>query len=111
MLAEFLKHSVPGGDKPIRKLAHFSEFACLGILLTWLSGLLRQQHFHKFTLPLLLGTLAALLDETIQAWNPGRGPSVIDVWIDVSGCTAGILILLLGQHLWRKQKSNGGNES
>lgn len=110
-LKEILGSVIPGGEFLIRKLAHFSEFACLGLLLSWLSLLMNQQGVHRFTVPLLLGLLAALLDETIQVLTPARGPSVVDVWIDTAGAATGNLLLLLGHRLFlnrRKHQSNGG---
>ena len=110
-LKECLGGELPGGEFFIRKLAHFSEFACLGLLLTWLFQLLSQSGIHGFTMPLLCGVLAALTDETIQVLTPERGPSVIDVWIDTAGVTTGILVLLLILGLRKKKthkKSIGG---
>lgn len=102
---------IPGGEFGLRKLAHFSEFACLGLLLTWLFTILDQKSFHRFTLPLLCGSMAALMDETIQVLVPERGPSVIDVWIDTAGVTTGILFLLLAYRLCRRRTQSpiGGN--
>ena len=99
------------GELLLRKAAHFSEFACLGLLLGWLFQLLDQKGIHRFTLPLLFGILSALTDETIQVFVPQRGPSVIDVWIDTAGAAAGIGLLLFGQTIYHKRKSNyiGGN--
>ena len=94
-LEEMLGESISGGEFLIRKFAHFSEFACLGLLFAWLFQLLGQKSFHRFTLPLLCGSLSALTDETIQVLTPARGPSVVDAWIDTAGVTAGILLLLL----------------
>ena len=37
--------------------------------------------------------MAACVDETIQTMIPARGPSVLDVWIDVGGALAGIALL------------------
>ena len=99
------------GELLLRKAAHFSEFACLGLLLGWLFGLLKQKGIHRFTLPLLVGILCAMTDEPIQVFVPQRGPSVIDVWIDTAGIAAGIGILLFGQTICHKRKTNhiGGN--
>ena len=90
----------------LRKAAHFSEFACLGLLLGWLFRLYGQKGIHQVTLPLLCGMLSALTDETIQVFVPQRGPSVIDVWIDTAGTAAGIGILLIGQTILQKRKTN-----
>ena len=70
----------------IRKGAHFTEFACLGLLLTWLFGM-----------------MAACVDETIQVFVPDRGPSPVDIWIDTCGVAAGIVILLAGHYYVRKK--------
>ena len=69
----------------LRKLAHFSEFACLGFLLCWLAYLKGERGFHIFALALLGGLLAACIDESIQMLTPERGPGLVDVWIDTSG--------------------------
>ena len=89
----------------IRKLAHFTEFACLGALLTWRWGMAGEKGFHLWCLPLLCGMAAALTDETIQMFTPDRGPRLTDVWIDTSGVLAGIGLLLMGYHLVKKYKS------
>lgn len=82
----------------IRKLAHFSEFAILGFLVSW-NGKLRQVKSMSF--PILLGLLAAMTDETIQRFVPGRGSMVTDVWIDFSGILVGSAIIFF---LWKRQK-------
>lgn len=95
------------GSILIRKLAHFSEFACLGLLLGWL--LSPEGGFRGFAAPALLGTLAACVDETIQRFVPGRESSLIDVWIDIGGVCAGILLLRLGYRCIRRRKERKQN--
>lgn len=95
------------GSILIRKLAHFSEFACLGLLLGWL--LSPEGGFRGFAAPALLGTLAACVDETIQRFVPGRESSLIDVWIDIFGVCAGILLLRLGYCCIRRRKERKQN--
>lgn len=95
------------GSILIRKLAHFSEFACLGLLLGWL--LSPEGGFQGFAAPALLGTLAACVDETIQRFVPGRESSLIDVWIDIFGVCAGILLLRLGYRCIRRRKERKQN--
>lgn len=104
MLKELFPVLVNMGEFLLRKLGHFSEFAMLGFLLARFFGLLEQKGIHAVTMPLLCGMLAALTDETIQTFVPGRGPSVVDVWIDTSGVAAGILIYLCVLILWKKRK-------
>lgn len=87
----------------IRKMAHFTEFACLGLLLAWLFGMMGEKKGYLFCMPLFCGMAAACVDETIQVFVPDRGPSLIDVWIDTSGVAAGITILLIGHYYIRKK--------
>ena len=111
-LEETLGEGFAGTEFLLRKLAHFSEFACLGLLLAWLFLMLGQKGVHRITMPLLFGNLAACLDETIQVFRPDRGPSVIDVWIDTAGVLTGVLVLLLFHSLYthlRNQHKSGGN--
>lgn len=95
------------GETVLRKLGHFSEFTCLGLLLSWLAALLGQRGFYGITLPLLGGILVACADETIQIVSPGRASSLIDVWIDVSGVCTGILLLQMGQILKKHTRAGG----
>ena len=95
------------GEVVLRKLGHFSEFACLGLLLSWMASLFRERGFHKIALPLLAGVLAACVDETIQIFSPGRASSLIDVWIDVSGTVAGILLFQIGKMILKRNLQGG----
>lgn len=78
------------GQLVLRKLAHLSEFTALGFFLTGLWRNLKRR--ERLTPPLLLGLAAACLDETIQIFSPGRGSSLIDVWIDFGGVCFGFLL-------------------
>ena len=86
----------------IRKAAHFTEFACLGMLLAWHFGMADVKGTALGAFPLLDGLLAACIDETIQIFVDGRASDLMDVWTDTFGVLTGITILLLGHHL-RKQ--------
>ena len=86
----------------IRKAAHFTEFACLGCLLAWRWSM--DHAPNELLLPALLGMAAAVVDETIQLFTPDRGPSLKDVWIDTSGVITGVMLLILGQYVWKKYK-------
>ena len=77
----------------LRKIAHFSEFACLGLLCGARRHAKGQALFPAF---LLFGLAPACIDETIQLYVPARASSLIDVWIDTAGFAAGCLILLAG---------------
>ena len=77
------------GHGMLRKLAHFTEFACLGLCLQWLHGMLRKPVWRS----LLCGFAAACLDECIQIFVPDRGPAIKDVLIDTSGVLLGVMLL------------------
>ena len=97
-----------GGHHLLRKLAHFSEFACLGVLLSWLVRMLRTAKWEYYVVPLLTGALAACVDEIIQIYIPGRGPGILDVGIDTLGVTLGIVLIsiyaCIKNNFWRKIK-------
>ena len=94
------------GHTILRKLAHFSEVACLG-LLTGGFRLLRKK--AGFGIP-GFGMAVACVDETIQVFTPDRGPSPIDIWIDTCGVAAGIMILILGYHYVCKKHTHNLEE-
>lgn len=91
----------------LRKAAHFSEFAALGMVLTWLFGMVANRPLWRCSLPLVSGAAAACIDETIQIFSPGRYCSILDVLIDCSGVLIGIIVLYLlfhiSRHLRRKK--------
>lgn len=69
----------------VRKLAHLTEYAILGFVLSWFWYLWQKPGKETFSLPLLCGLTTACIDETIQLFSPGRGSSLKDVWIDMIG--------------------------
>lgn len=81
----------------VRKLAHITEFALLGAF--WTAALTRfesggcSMKKERLCCALLICILTAMTDETIQAFVPGRGSMVTDVWIDALGAVIGIIIL------------------
>lgn len=101
-LLPFLDLQSENGAHLLRKMAHFSEFAALGMTLTWLFGMLLRRPVARYGLPLLCGVVAACIDETIQIFSPGRHCSIVDVGIDSSGVLTGILCLTALCLLWKK---------
>lgn len=89
-----------GGNGPdlIRKAAHFTEFCTLGMLLTWLMGMLGKNH----RLALALSVAVACVDETIQVFTPERGPGLKDVALDSCGAAVGMFLLWAGHNYWNK---------
>ena len=90
----------------IRKMAHFTEFACLGALLYWVFSMAGKKEGRLLVMSLLCGMAVACVDETIQLFTPDRGPSLIDVGIDTAGVAAGMMLLLIGHnHIRNKQNT------
>jgi VanZ family protein len=88
----------------VRKLAHFTEYLVLGVLMGLL--FLRADGRSRFWLTEGLCLAAALIDESIQIFSAGRGPGLRDVAIDFSGATVGALLLLLAVALVRQYRDS-----
>lgn len=88
-------HLGPLSEHLIRKLAHFSEFALEGFLLMLCIRVYTRHFVRHMSWPLLGGMTTALMDETIQLRSVSRTSSVVDVWIDMSGVVAGLLVALI----------------
>ena len=89
-------------DHLVRKLAHFTEFFALGLVLGLLVHQERKPGLPSFLFCVVMGQLAAFLDESIQILS-GRGDRILDVWLDVSGAVSGILLALLFLRLRRRK--------
>ena len=94
----------------IRKLAHFTEFFGLGLELKLLMKLvlLDTPYILRMINAWTLGTMCALIDETIQIFS-GRGPAIADVWLDSTGCLTGVLLMsltifIVNRHIRKKEE-------
>lgn len=78
----------------IRKLAHFSEFAVLSILI---SISFRSFGFSAkaASASILLGFLYAVSDEIHQYFVPGRACRMFDILVDTLGASLGYLIFFV----------------
>lgn len=88
-------HLGPLSEHTVRKLAHFSEFALEGFLLMLCIRVYTKHFVRHMSWPLLGGMTTALMDEMIQLRSISRSSSVVDVWIDMAGVTAGLLAALV----------------
>lgn len=86
------------GSGLLRKVAHFTEFAALGVFLGWRSGMLHKQKHWAF----LWGALAACADEGIQLFTPGRSAQLSDVLLDSCGVAAGLFLMNIGYSIIKK---------
>ena len=92
------------GDKILRKIAHAMEYALLGVIATfyyYAAGKMQKSCGRHHLL--YIGFTVAFLDETIQLFTPGRSGEIRDVWIDLSGFIAAMLIVMLCM----RKKSSG----
>ena len=86
LLAQHLDIRLTGDvEHHIRKLAHFCEFALLGLLLCHSFSALGVSNRTATGYILFLALFAAVLDEYIQSFSPGRASRVKDVLLDFSG--------------------------
>ena len=91
------------GHTLLRKAAHFSEFALLGLQYCGRHRLVKGEapvHLMGF------GLAVACIDETIQIFTPGRASSLIDVWIDASGFALGLLLIVIFHTITNKIKGD-----
>lgn len=83
-------------DHPVRKTAHATEYAVLGLLMypaVYCAEKKKGMNIRKiFLLSILFSSLYAVSDEIHQTFVPGRSCQLTDVLIDTGGACAGILI-------------------
>ena len=91
------------GHTFLRKAAHFSEFAMLGLLY---GGRYRLVKGETPVHLMLFGLTVACIDETIQIFTPGRASSLIDVWIDASGFALGLVVIYTAYTIYNKIKGD-----
>lgn len=90
---------------PVRKAAHFSEFALLGLLaflFFWTFNGMRNK--YKVILPLVSGFVYAVGDEIHQGFVPGRACRALDVLIDFAGVLTAVLLAFLIALKFRSDK-------
>ena len=84
---------IQGPTYLVRKVAHFSEYALLGLFVELLCMSFADRLL--FFIPEGLCLAAALIDEGIQLFSDSRSAQLRDVCIDLSGATLGVLIAML----------------
>ncbi len=88
----------------IRKLAHFTEYAILGLLAAAAFTESLPRYFGGKAL--LYGVLAAAADEFVcQNLSVGRGASIFDVLLDSTGVFFGVLAVFLWLIFWQGRKN------
>ena len=77
----------------VRTLAHFSEFALLGVLVGCCYCSYTNKKLFIF-LPFAFLVCVPLVDEFLQTLTEGRAAEIADVLVDMSGAGTGLIISL-----------------
>ena len=88
-------------EYPIRKMAHATEYAILGMLMSgavYAYGVCGKKVVRYAW---ILATIYAATDEFHQLFVPGRSGQLRDVLLDSTGAAVGILILRRTGRLWQ----------
>ena len=89
-------------ENVIRKIAHYSIYTLLGLLLMGLMSTFKIKEMDKIAVSLIIGVLYASIDEIHQAFVPGRGAQITDVILDSMGVLNGICITMLFLEVFRR---------
>lgn len=93
----------------IRKMAHFSIYTVVGLLLMSLVSTYNIKEKNRLIITLTAGIIYASSDEIHQSFVPGRSPMITDVVIDTMGVILGILLIILGKKIIKKHRKNKQN--
>ena len=91
---------VTAWEHPVRKMAHFSEYALMGILvyLIWFSWIKKS---WKLALLVIAWVFASAgLDEFHQTFVAQRSGNFVDVLIDTSGGCFGLFLCVTVRKIW-----------
>lgn len=90
-------------DHIVRKNAHFCVYLVLGVLVANALRRSRASGLRTFIFTIGICVLYAVSDEIHQIFVHGRGPGVIDVFIDSAGATIGLGIYMLVSKIVEKR--------
>lgn len=88
----------------VRKLAHFSIYTVVGILLMGLLSTYNIEEMKRIYISIVIGTVYATSDEIHQFFIPERAAKFTDVMIDTMGVALGITLVLLFVKILDKNK-------
>lgn len=88
----------------VRKAAHFSIYACIGVSILLVIYIFLKKVTLSAIIAFVLAVMYAVFDERRQLAIDGRAGSIKDVFIDSAGAFTGIfivaIILLMGKGIW-----------
>lgn len=95
----------------VRKCAHASEYAALGVLVYgWLRRTVQLSVRHPAALCVAFCFLYACTDEIHQIFVPGRASRFTDVLIDTAGALCGTAVYFLVSQIWRKCRRGSSSQ-
>ena len=94
---EEVKKRVEDSTFLVRKMAHFTEYLILGILVLQLLSDYTKINKRMLIVSLIICYLYAVSDEVHQIFIPGRTAKVLDTFIDGAGSLVGITIYSIYQ--------------
>lgn len=77
---------------PVRKLAHFTEYLILGLLVISFISEFKTLEIKYLLISIFICMLYAVSDEIHQIFINGRTAKLLDVFIDTLGSATGVLI-------------------
>ena len=98
-------------ESVIRKIAHFSIYAIVGILLIAICITYKVNEINGIGISSILGVIYATSDEIHQSFIPGRSAQITDVMLDSLGVLFGIFVCLLIIKIFQKILQNFNNNS
>lgn len=93
-------------DHFVRKSAHATEYAVLGILLGGMYACYGWSERQRWILAAATGVLYAATDEFHQLFVPGRSGQLSDVLLDSGGVIAGAVLYFVCVFLLKRYKSS-----
>ena len=87
----------------LRKCAHFTEFAVLGVLSSL--TLLQTKVSRRVLVAMAFCLVVASMDETLQLFVDGRAGRVVDVIIDGAGALCGIGVISVLRSVYKLLKT------
>lgn len=82
-------------EHPLRKAAHFTEYAVMGTLVCCLLYTFIELVKKRYFCSIVWIFISATLDELHQYFVPGRWASVTDVFLDTCGGAVGVALCCL----------------
>lgn len=92
---------------PVRKIAHFSEYLILGILVISFISEFKLLEIKYLIIAVLISMLYAISDEIHQLFSDGRTARILDVIIDTLGSVTGIFVY---SYIRKQIKSNNSSK-